>query len=259
MSDLIPFQYADQQVRVITVDGEPWFVLADLCTVLDIGNSSMVAARIDDVNLSLAEVENTRGQLRQTAIVNEAGMYEVVLRSDKPEAVAFRRWITGEVLPQIRKTGSYQAEKPRELQIAEALQLSADIIKEQDARIAELEPSAKAWGHIVDAGGSYSVGDAAKMIANAGTPLGRQRLFDLLAEWEWIYRAGSRDREAWRAYQSQIETGRLVEKANRPFLNIKTGDYENAAPTIRVTAKGVNDIYRRISGIGTSLKLVVPA
>lgn len=247
MTDLIPFHYADQQVRVITIDGEPWFVLADLCAVLDITNVGNVSDRIDAVNIRRADVQNTRGQMRSTTVVSEAGMYEVVIRSDKPEAVTFRRWITSDVLPQIRKTGSYGTDKPRELQIAEALQLSADIIKEQDARIAELEPSAKAWGHIVAADGSYSVGDAAKMIANAGVPLGRQRLFDQLADWSWIYRDGGRGREAWRAYQSQVECGRLVLKANRPFLNEKTGEYENAAPTIRVTAKGVNEIYRRMT------------
>lgn len=248
MTDLIPFHYADQQVRVITIDGEPHFVLTDLCKILGIINVADVKDRLDDGVAQIYPILDSLGRTQQATIVSEAGMYEVVIRSDKPEAVTFRRWITGEVLPQIRKTGSYSvAEKPRELQIAEALQLSADIIKEQDAKIAELEPSAKAWGHIVAADGSYSVGDAAKMIANAGVSLGRQRLFDQLADWGWIYRDGGRGREAWRAYQSQVECGRLVLKANRPFLNEKTGEYENAAPTIRVTAKGVNEIYRRLT------------
>lgn len=86
-------------MRTLSIDGEPWFVLADLCAVLAIGNPSMVAQRLDGLNLSQAEVQNSRGQMRQTVIVSEAGMYEVVIRSDKPEAVAFRRWITSEVLP----------------------------------------------------------------------------------------------------------------------------------------------------------------
>ncbi|MFJ2298108.1 BRO-N domain-containing protein [Oerskovia paurometabola] len=106
-TDLTPFDFDGQAVRVVTIDGEPWFVLADLCAVLDIGNPSMVAARIDEVNLSQAEVQNSRGQRRQTFVVSEPGMYEVVIRSDKPDAVRFRRWITSDVLPAIRKTGSY--------------------------------------------------------------------------------------------------------------------------------------------------------
>lgn len=76
----------------MTIDGEPWFVLGDICAVLDLRNSTMVAERLDPLTLSQAEVENARGQLRRTVIVNESGMYEVVIRSDKPGAVVFRRW-----------------------------------------------------------------------------------------------------------------------------------------------------------------------
>ena len=109
-TNIVPFNFNDHQVRVITIDGEPWFVLADLCAVLSIGNPSEVNRRVreslGDAALSLTEVRSG-GQRRQATIVSEAGMYEVVIRSDKPEAVAFRRWITAEVLPQIRKTGTY--------------------------------------------------------------------------------------------------------------------------------------------------------
>lgn len=101
------FNYGDTAVRTVLVDGEPWFVLADLCRVLEIANVGNVAARLDEVNVRQADVQNSRGQMRQTLIVSEAGMYEVVIRSDKPEAAAFRRWITQEVLPQIRRTGAY--------------------------------------------------------------------------------------------------------------------------------------------------------
>lgn len=103
----MPFTYVNTTVRVVVIDGEPWFVLADLCVVLAISNVGNVADRLDQVNIRRADVENARGQMRQTVVVNESGMYEVVIRSDKPEAVAFRRWITGEVLPQIRRTGQY--------------------------------------------------------------------------------------------------------------------------------------------------------
>ncbi|MEY8015265.1 Bro-N domain-containing protein [Mycobacterium servetii] len=99
------FTYTDQPVRVVLIDNEPWFVLADLCRVLDIANVGNVVDRLDDLNIRRADVENARGQMRQTVLVSEAAMYEVVIRSDKPEAVTFRRWITGEVLPSIRRTG----------------------------------------------------------------------------------------------------------------------------------------------------------
>jgi prophage antirepressor-like protein len=107
MTALDIFTYADQQVRTVIADGEPWFVLSDLCNVLGIANPSNVAARLDPTGLNtLRLTEGIRGNPNVT-IVNESNMYEVVIRSDKAEAVTFRRWITGTVLPAIRKTGGY--------------------------------------------------------------------------------------------------------------------------------------------------------
>jgi len=100
----MPFTYEGATVRTVVIDGEPWFVLADLCSVLGIGNPAMTARRLDEAAISQADI-SSGGQRRSVTIVNEPGMYEVVIRSDKPEAVAFRRWITSEVLPTIRKTG----------------------------------------------------------------------------------------------------------------------------------------------------------
>lgn len=106
MNTLTPFVYADQPVRVVTIDGEPWFVLADLARVLEITAPARLASRLDE-GVRLTHTLETAGGKQQMTIVSEPGMYEVVIRSDKPEAVAFRRWITAEVLPSIRKHGSY--------------------------------------------------------------------------------------------------------------------------------------------------------
>jgi len=93
------FTYDGQQIRTTVTDtGEPLFALIDLCRVLEINNPSQVARRLDDDELTLIQAEGKRGRHRLNA-VTEAGMYEVVLRSDKPEARTFRRWITHEVLP----------------------------------------------------------------------------------------------------------------------------------------------------------------
>lgn len=105
---LVPFEYGDAQVRVVMIDDEPWFVLADLCKVLGLTRSaSAVAERLGDGVRQAYPISDSLGRTQQASIVSEPGMYEVVIRSDKPEAVAFRRWITGEVLPSIRKTGGY--------------------------------------------------------------------------------------------------------------------------------------------------------
>ncbi|MBK7821959.1 MAG: Bro-N domain-containing protein [Tessaracoccus sp.] len=107
MNSITPFQFEDHQVRVVEINGEPWFVLADLCKVLDLAKPSRVARCGIADDMRGAHLMSTPGGSQEMTIVSEAGMYEVVIRSDKPEAVTFRRWITAEVLPQIRRTGAY--------------------------------------------------------------------------------------------------------------------------------------------------------
>ncbi|MFB9777311.1 Bro-N domain-containing protein [Brevibacterium otitidis] len=106
MKNLRIFDYQDTPVRTVELDGEPWFVLADLAKVLGIASPGRLAARLDE-GVRQTHTLGTAGGAQQMTIVSEAGMYEVVIRSDKPEAVKFRRWVTAEVLPTIRKTGSY--------------------------------------------------------------------------------------------------------------------------------------------------------
>lgn len=105
--DVMLFDFQDQPVRVVHVDGQPWFVLADLCRVLDIANPRDTAQRVPLESVGTADVLDSRGVSHPTNIVDEPGMYEVVFLSRKPEAAAFRRWITTEVLPAIRQTGHY--------------------------------------------------------------------------------------------------------------------------------------------------------
>ena len=92
---------------MITDDrGNPWFVAADVCGALDIGNSSDAISRLDDNELEVATTEGNAGK-RNVRIVNESGLYSLILTSRKEEAKRFKRWVTHEVLPSIRKTGSY--------------------------------------------------------------------------------------------------------------------------------------------------------
>lgn len=111
-AELIPFDFEEQAVRVVMRDGEPWFVAADVCRVLEIANPSDAMTRLDDDerdNLGSAEV-NGRG--RPVNIISESGLYALVLTSRKPEARRFRKWITAEVLPAIRRHGRYELVAP---------------------------------------------------------------------------------------------------------------------------------------------------
>lgn len=103
MNDLQIFNYGKNEIRTVMIDGEPWFVLTDVCRVLDLSNPTAVAERLDEDERSKLSL----GRQGQTWVISESGLYTVILRSDKPEAKPFRKWVTAEVLPSIRKNGGY--------------------------------------------------------------------------------------------------------------------------------------------------------
>ena len=104
------FTFRDQQMRVLVLDDEPWWIANDLCAILGLGNVTMALRKLDDDQVALNPIEGGqgRGNRNPVNIVCESGMWMLVLRSDKPEAVDLRRWLTREVLPALRKTGRYE-------------------------------------------------------------------------------------------------------------------------------------------------------
>lgn len=105
MANIQVFEYQNNKVRTVDVGGEAWFVLKDVCSILNINNVSDVYNRLDDDEKGVGQIDTLGGKQKMN-IVNESGLYHVILRSDKPEATPFRRWVTNDVLPAIRKTGS---------------------------------------------------------------------------------------------------------------------------------------------------------
>lgn len=109
MNDIQVFDFEDNAVRVVDIDGEPWFVAADVCRVLDIKNpSDTINKRLDSDERGIEIIYTPSGD-QEMLVVNESGLYNLIFRSTKPEAKKFRKWVTAEVLPSIRKTGMYVA------------------------------------------------------------------------------------------------------------------------------------------------------
>ena len=106
MNELQVFNYNGNEVRTIQKDGEPWWVLKDVCGILGISKYRDTASRLDEDERGSVRVDTPGGEQEMT-VVNESGLYNVILRSDKPEAKPFRKWVTSEVLPSIRKHGAY--------------------------------------------------------------------------------------------------------------------------------------------------------
>ena len=106
MSNLQIFVYSGEQLRTVQRDDGLWWVLRDVCRVLNIQNAADIKKRLDDDEKGVGQIY-TPGGTQEMTIINEPGLYAVILRSDKPEAKAFKRWVTHDVLPSIRKTGAY--------------------------------------------------------------------------------------------------------------------------------------------------------
>lgn len=171
MNNIQIFKYENNDVRTVEMNSEPWFVLKDVCAVLGLTDTGRTAERLDADELTRTTLVSG-GQNREMYIINESGLYNVILRSDKPEAKPFRKWVTSEVLPSIRKNGGYIAGQdqltPEEL-MAKALQVANKTLAEREARISALTvqntimaPKAEYFDELVDRNTLTSFRDTAK-------------------------------------------------------------------------------------------------
>ena len=201
MSNIQIFNYNSVEVRTIQNDGEPWFVLRDVCNVLGLGTPARVAERLDTDEVSQTHITDSMGRQQETTIINESGLYNVILRSDKPEAKPFRKWVTSEVLPTIRRHGMYATPDTVEKMLADpdtTIKLLETIKQERAARMA-LEAKAEAdkpkvlFADAVSAShSSILVGDLAKLLRQNGVEIGQNRLFRFLREKGYLCSHGER-------------------------------------------------------------------
>lgn len=236
---------------LIDENGEPWFVAKDVCDVLELSNVGQALARLDnDEKSSITLNDGTPGNPNR-AIVSESGLYALVLASRKPEAHEFKRWVTHEVLPQIRKTGGYipTSEADDDMTILakavmigqRTMEAQKQKIAAQQSRIDELQPNASAWDNFVDIPDALSVRDSAKLLSNLGRPVGQTELFEWLDRHDWIFR----ENKHWSARQSRINAGHLMMVPSKSHGTHKDGTPFAFPPTVKVTRKGLGLIARR--------------
>lgn len=138
MNALKVFSYNGAQVRTVEQNGEPWWVLKDVCDILGLSNSRMVVDRLDEDEKGVSQID-TLGGAQEMTIISESGLYNVILRSDKPEAKPFRKWVTAEVLPTIRRSGGY-INNAEELIARTATAVVAEVVKQMVPILQRLSP-----------------------------------------------------------------------------------------------------------------------
>lgn len=206
-TDIIqPFDFKGHKVRTLTFEtGQTWWVLKDVCEVLGLSNPSRAAQRLDDDEVSKFDIrpnsELGRGLFNTEAnIVNESGLYKIVLRSDKPEAKEFQRWVTHDVLPSIRRHGAYMSEAVVERTLADPdylIQLATQLKEDRAARVKaerQLEaqkPKVLFADAVSAAHTDILVGDLAKILKGNGVDIGGTRLFAWMREHGYLMKSGS--------------------------------------------------------------------
>lgn len=251
MNQLQVFNFGQAPVRTVEKDGQPWFVLNDIVQVLGLSNSRMVKERLSDDVSSTYPISDTLGRMQQATIINEDGLYDVILESRKPEAKAFRKWVTREVLPSIRKHGGYLTPE----KVEEAL-LNPDVmiqlatnLKEERARREKLQqqieldkPKVIFAEALEVSRDSILIADLAKILRQNNIDIGEIRLFKLLREQGYLIKSGS---------EYNMPTQRSMDLK---IMEIKVGYRGSASEgtkvtrTTKITGKGINYFINKFKG-----------
>lgn len=192
-NEIQKFDFKGAALRTLTDEaGEPWFVLKDCMSILDLGNPTETVKMFDKDEFSTTEVIDSIGRRQQTYIISEPGLYRLVMKSRKPEAKEFQRWVTHEVLPSIRKHGGYMAGQermtPEQMALASMRWLQSKV-DEQAKQLKAQEGKVLFANAVETARTSILVGDFAKILKSNGIDIGPRRLFAWLREHGWLIKA----------------------------------------------------------------------
>lgn len=194
--ELTQFTYGDSSLRVVEIDSQPWFVAKDVCGILGLANMRSSLAALDEDEKGVHTMDTLGGNQEMT-VISEPGLYSLILRSRKPEAKTFKRWVTHEVLPSIRRHGMYATESVVDAMLAdpEAMIRTLTALKEERAKRAQLEKQAQANAPkvvfadaVASAKTDILIGDLAKILRGNGVDTGQRRLFEWLRENGYLIR-----------------------------------------------------------------------
>ena len=223
------------QVRTLTLNDEPWFVGKDVAEVLGYKNQNdALVKHVDDEDKDTIAIRDSIGRNRNTPIINESGLYSLVLSSKLPSAKKFKRWVISEVLPALRKTGQYQVKELSGSELmAKALIEAQSVLAAKDKQIEEMKPKVVFADAVATSHTSILVGELAKILKQNGIDMGQKRLFAWLREKGYLIKRKGTDYNM--PTQKAMDLG---------LFEIKEGSYVNGSgvnittKTPKVTGKG---------------------
>lgn len=228
MNDLRIFENKEfGEIRTVVKDGEPWFVGKDVAEILGYTNpQKAVREHVDDDDRGVNEMD-TPGRVQSVVVINESGLYSLILSSKLPNAKKFKKWVTSEVLPSIRKNGGYIAGQEimsdDEL-MARALQVAQNKILERDKQIETMKPKAIFADAVAASHTSILIGDLAKLISQNGVSIGQKRLFKWLRDNGYLIKREGSDRN--------MPTQRSMEMK---LFEVKESTISNPDGSVRIT------------------------
>lgn len=239
MNQLQIFSYEGKEVRTIWRDGEPWWVLKDVCDVLGLSNPTIVASRLDADEVAKFNLGGLSGD---SNIVSESGLYNVILRSDKPEAKKFKRWVTHEMLPQIRRHGAYMTTAKLEdvmndpdawIKLLTALKEERQEKERLKLQAAENKPKVVFADAVSVSDGTILIGELAKILKGNGIDIGQNRLFERLRQNGFLIKRKGTDYNAPTQKAMELGLFRVKETA----ITHSEG-HVTISKTTKVTGKG---------------------
>lgn len=239
MNDLQVFSYEGNQIRTVRRGAEVWWVLKDVCGVLGLSNPTIVAARLDADEVTKFDLGGLSGE---SNIINESGLYNVIIRSDKPEAKKFKRWVTHEVLPTIRKHGAYVTPAKLEeimndpdawIKVLTALKEERSAKERLQIEAAENKPKVVFADAVSVSDGTILIGELAKILKGNGIDIGQNRLFEKLRQSGYLIKRQGTDYNA--PTQRAMELGLF--KVKETAITHSDG-HVTISKTTKVTGKG---------------------
>jgi anti-repressor protein len=235
MNEVQLFNFESHEVRSLLLNNEPWFVGKDVAEALGYSKArNAIATHIDSEDKKDAPIQGTLGGVQEMTVINESGLYSLVLSSKLPSAKKFKRWVTSEVLPALRKTGQYQVKElsGQEL-MAKALIEAQSVLAAKDKQIEQMKPKVVFADAVATSHTSILVGELAKILKQNGIDMGQKRLFAWLREKGYLIKRQGTDYNM--PTQKAMDLG---------LFEIKEGSYVNGSgvnittKTPKVTGKG---------------------